>query len=84
MSLAALPATAPYRRPFPWSAFALFLGLLSLAAVEQERLECRGSDVFLRDGYGFLITDGFGRPITLGRERKCQLVAGYVRVPWPV
>jgi hypothetical protein len=77
----ALPGTAPYG--WVWM-IALLFGPLSFAAVQEMRTDCRVSDPQLQDGYGTFIIDGFGRPITLQRKRRCQLAVSNVRVLCPL
>ncbi len=54
-----------------------FLGLMSLAAVREMKVECQA--VLLTGGGGFLT--GGGALLTDGEQ--CQLVMGDVRVPLP-
>jgi hypothetical protein len=57
---------------------ALFLGLLSFAAVSQMTVKCE--PVYLTADDGVTILTGDGKLLTTG-ERQCHLVAGKFRVP---
>ena len=60
---------------------ALFLGLLSFAAVSLMRVRCEQEYLLMAAGGGYLLLTT-GERIALN-QRQCHLVAGGVRVPLP-
>ena len=61
---------------------ALFLGLLSVAAVSQMRVKCEPVVLTADNGVTVLTADDGVTILTTG-EQQCHLVAGGVRVPLP-
>jgi hypothetical protein len=47
------------------------------------RIDCKTEEVYVTDDLGRIITDDLGRGITTGRERKCEIDAGKIRIPLP-
>jgi hypothetical protein len=75
----ALPVAASHR--LAWI-LALFLGLLSLTAVNEMRLVCRNGDFYMRDDLGILMTDNALNLIRSdGEEGQCHIVTGNIRIP---
>jgi hypothetical protein len=61
---------------------ALFLGLLSFAAVSQMQVKCEPVVLTADDGVTVLTADD-GVTILTGDEQQCHLVTGEYRVPLP-
>ena len=82
MSVVTLPpfTSRKQRRAWVVLALALFLGLLSLAAVRVTRIDCR--DVYLTGDDGRFLTSDAGTPLTADQQ-QCQLDLGEIRVPLP-
>jgi len=84
MAIAVPPFGAPVVRRRVWVTLmlALLLGLLSLAAVREMKVEC-GPEYLTADDGATLLTADDGVPLlTTGRQR-CQLELGNLRVPSP-
>jgi hypothetical protein len=83
-----LPLSAPhprYRRAPIGLLLAMFLGLLSLAAVQAMRVKCRSQPDCFGTGDGSCLAVGEGNAVlgTGTDTKQCQLVMGDVRVPLP-
>jgi hypothetical protein len=81
-----LPLSAPhprYRRALIGLLLAMFLGLLSLAAVQAMRVECRSQPDCFGDGSCLAVGEGNAVLGTGTNTKQCQLVMGDVRVPLP-
>jgi hypothetical protein len=75
----------PYRRARRFLVLALFLGLLSFAAVLQPGVECQSQQGYLQltDGISYPLTESGGRIRLANEGRQCQLVAGEMRILLP-
>ena len=83
MTAAVLSKGAPTPQATIWLLGAFF-GLLTLATVAEVqglRGDRETRNQYLLDGFETVITDGFGRGITLWREHRWDLVVGNTRVP---
>ena len=60
-------------------------GLVVMAAeLAPPRIECKTEAAYVTDQFGTFITDQFGNRMVVGRERKCEINAGQIRIPLPV
>jgi hypothetical protein len=84
MAIAVPPVGAPVVRRRVWVTLmlALLLGLLSLAAVREMKVECGPEYLTANDGATLLTADDGVPLLTTGRQR-CQLELGNLRVPSP-
>jgi hypothetical protein len=84
MAIAFPPVDAPlnHRRAWVTLMLALFLGLLSLAAVREPKVQCQPEYLLADDGITRLTADDGVRRLTTGRQ-QCQLELGDLRVPLP-
>ena len=80
MAVTTIPAIKSLRLWRAWIIL-MFLGLLSLAAVQKMRVECRNQYVMLEDGNYLLLNNG-GR-LLRAEPQQFQLVIGNIRVPLP-
>jgi len=69
-----------HRRALIGLLLAMFLGLLSLAAVREMRVECR--DVYLTDDFGRTLLSDDGQRLQPDQNRQCRLNDG-AWVPLP-
>jgi hypothetical protein len=76
----ALPVRVHYSQAWATLIIALLLGLLTMAAVEAARVDCR--DVLETSGGGGLMTPGGGARMAPSGQR-CELRLGDLRVPLP-
>ena len=92
MSVAAPPSRPRYA--WEWLALlharwitlvlALLIGLLSLTAVQEMKVECRSQNQILTSESGVPLTSETGRTLVTDDEgQQCQLVVGRARVPLP-
>jgi hypothetical protein len=75
MSTTALPAITSPSGLAGITVVALLLDLLSLAAVQGVRVDCRDVDRYLQDGAGSLMRDNAGYLMKdSGHDRECRVV----------
>ena len=69
-----LPLSTPhprYQRALIGLLLAMFLGLLSLAAVQAMRVDCR--DVYLTDDFGRILLSDGGQRLQPDQNKQCRL-----------
>jgi hypothetical protein len=82
MAVADPPAGAPFNPRRAWVIFMLFLGLLSLAAVREAKVECQAEYLTADDGVTRLTADDGVTLLTTGRQ-QCRVEVGDLRVQLP-
>jgi hypothetical protein len=71
-----------HQMPAAWLLLALYLGLLSLAAVREMTVKCRDEPIYLTTERGDRLTldDGTSYLVADQKRRQCQLALGSVSV----